>query len=146
MESAEGLKLMRRDLTPGLYEEVRALWKVHSVAEDNRDIHGIMQTLTEDCVYELPQTGDRWEGHIGATQFYTLLLSAFPDIRFRLQNIVIGPQGVYEEAGATATHTGDWLDFPASGNPVEFTLVIFFPYDPDRRKFTGERVHFHFAT
>jgi predicted ester cyclase len=146
MEREEVLALIGRDVTPGLYNEVRALWKTHSVAEDNRDIHGIMQTLTEDCVYELPQTGDKWEGHIGATQFYTLLLAAFPDIEFRLQNIVIGPQGVYEEARATATHIGDWLDFPASGNPVEFTVVIFFPYDIDARKFSGERIHFQFAT
>ena len=146
MEREDVLELIGRDGSPGSYQEVRALWKAHSVAEENRDIHGIMQTLTDDCVYELPQTGDHWEGHIGATQFYTLLLSAFPDIKFRLENIVIGPQGVFEEARATATHIGDWLDFPASGNLVEFTVLIFFPYDPDRRKFTGERVHFQFAT
>ena len=60
-----------RDLlaqTPEDYAAVRDLWKSHSLAEDARDIAGLMATLTDDCVYELVQTGHRWEGHEGATQ------------------------------------------------------------------------------
>ncbi len=108
------LELIRRDVTSDQYEAVRALWKAHSIAEDNRDIPGLMATLTEDCVYQLPQTGGRWEGHEGATQFYTQLLGAFPDIEFHLTNIVIGPQGVCEEARATATQQAAWQDRPAA--------------------------------
>ena len=137
------IELIRRDVTSDQYEEVRALWKAHSIAEDNRDIPGLMATLTEDCVYELPQTGDRWEGHEGATQFYTQLLGAFPDIEFHLTNIVIGPQGVCEAARATATHQAAWRDRPPTGQPVDFTVVIFFPWDADRCKFAGETVYIH---
>ena len=80
------------------YVDVRELWKAHSKAEDARDIAGLMATLTDDCVYELVQTGHSWEGHEGATRFYTELLTAFPDIYFSLTSIVVGPQGVCEEA------------------------------------------------
>lgn len=90
------------------YKRIRQEWKTHSIAEDNRDIPGLLSTLTEDYVYEIVQTGDRWQGHEGAAQFYTELLTAFPDIHFDLQNIVIGPQGVFEEAWVTATHEGEW--------------------------------------
>ena len=31
-------ELLRREFTPELYGEVRALWKAHSLAEDQRDI------------------------------------------------------------------------------------------------------------
>src|SRR5690606_37079904 len=34
------------------YTAVRDLWKAHSLAEDARDIPGLMATLTDDCVYE----------------------------------------------------------------------------------------------
>src|SRR6266850_1833807 len=94
-----------RDVTPELYREIRELWKTHSIAEDKRDIAGLIATLTPDCVYEVVgEAGARWEGHAGATRFYTSLLSAFPDIHFALQTIVIGPQGVCEEARVTGTH------------------------------------------
>ena len=133
-------ELLRRDVTPELYGEIRELWKTHSIAEDNRDLPGLISTLTEDCVYELVQGGHRWEGHEGAARFYTELLTAFPDIHFALTTIAIGPQGVYEEAHVTATQEHDWLDQPASGERVEFETVIFFPWDMERRKFKGERM------
>jgi hypothetical protein len=47
---------------------------------------------------------------------------------------------VCEEAEVTATHERDWLDLRATGEPVAFTVVIFFPWDPDSRRFSGERV------
>jgi len=133
-------ELLGRDSTPELYNEIRGLWKAHSIAEDKRDIAGLIATLTPDCVYEVLPDGVRWEGHAGATRFYTELLTAFPDIHFDLQNIVIGPQGVFEEARVTGTHRGNWLNRSASGQKVEFGVVIFFPWDPERRKFAGERV------
>jgi predicted ester cyclase len=133
---------IRRNVTGEEYQEIRELWKTHSIAEDNRDIPGLIATLTPDCIYELPQTGDRWEGHQGAERFYRSLLGAFPDIHFDLQRIVIGPQGVWEEAEASGTHTGHWLTHEPSGRRVTFTVSIFFPWDAERRKFTGERVFF----
>ena len=55
--------LIRRDLSAGELDEIRELWKRHSIAEDERDLPGLISTLTPDCVYELAQTGHRWEGH-----------------------------------------------------------------------------------
>jgi predicted ester cyclase len=136
------VELLRRDLEPGEYDEIRELWKRHSIAEDERDLPGLISTLTEECVYELVQTGDRWEGHEGAARFYTQLLSAFPDIKFDLTHIVIGPQGVCEEAEVTATHQGEWLGRAPTGERVEFKVVIFFPWNRERRLFDGERVYF----
>jgi predicted ester cyclase len=135
------VELLRRDVTTELYEEIRELWKTHSIAEDERDLPGLLSTLTEDCVYELAGTDRRWERHEGAARFYTGLLTAFPDIHFDLTDIVIGPQGVCEAARVTATHRGAWLDSPPSGERLEWHVVIFFPWDADRRKFRGEKIY-----
>src|ERR1700745_1038223 len=86
------LEVYRREITPELYRDVRELYKAHSIAEDARDLEGLISTLTPDCVYELVQTGHRWEGHDGARRFYAELLTAFPDLGFELTDIVIGPQ------------------------------------------------------
>ena len=58
------VELIRREPTD--YDAIRELWKKHSLAEDARDLPGLISTLTPDCVYELAQTGHRWEGHEGA--------------------------------------------------------------------------------
>ena len=139
--SADVRDLLRREIAVEEYGEIRELWKRHSIAEDNRNLPGLISTLTPDCVYELVQSGNRWEGHEGAARFYSELLGAFPDIRFDLTSIVIGPQGVCEEAHVTGTHEADWLDYPASGDRVDFGVVIFFPWDPKQRLFQGERVY-----
>ena len=130
--------------TPEEYAEIRELWKAHSLAEDARDIPGLMATLTDDCVYELVQSGHKWEGHAGATQFYFGLLGAFPDIDFNLTHIVIGPQGVCEEAVASGTHTAEWIGRAPTGERVTFRVVIFFPWDAEAKLFTGERVYTFF--
>ena len=141
MSEREIISQLRRRITPELYRQIRQEWKVHSIAEDQRDIAGLMSTLTEDCVYELVNTGAKWHGKEGATRFYTDLLSAFPDIHFDLQNVVIGPQGVFEEAHVTATHTGDWQEYKATGQLVEFEVIILFPWNMEKEKFSGERMY-----
>ena len=134
-------ELLRRDLTPDVYEDIRELWKRHSIAEDERDLPGLLATLTDDCTYELPQLGRRWVGHDGAAAFYGGLLSAFPDIRFELTDIVIGPQGVCEEARVSGTHAGEWLGRAPTGERLAWTVVIFFPWDADRARFSGEKIY-----
>jgi predicted ester cyclase len=134
-------ELLAREVNREVYHEVRELWKAHSIAEDRRDIEGLIATLTDDCLYEVFPGGTRWEGHAGAVRFYTELISAFPDIHFDLQAIVIGPQGVCEEAKVTGTHKGRWLDRKPTGEKVEFSVVIFFPWDLAKKKFKGERLY-----
>jgi predicted ester cyclase len=134
---------IRQRVDPDEYRAIRKLWIAHSLAEDARDIPGLMATLTEDCVYTVANKGVSWHGKAGATQFYLQLLAAFPDIHFDLQNIVIGPQGVFEEAFVTGTYQSQWLDMPSpNGQPLEFTVILFFPWDSKQKLFTGERVYF----
>jgi predicted ester cyclase len=141
VEHDEVVELIRRELDAAEYDEIRELWKKHSIAEDNRDLPGLISTLTDDCLYELAQSGHRWEGHEGAARFYTELLTAFPDIHFDLTDIVIGPQGVCEEARVTGTHESRWLEYEPTGEHLTWRVVIFFPWDPEKWLFKGEKVY-----
>jgi len=127
-------------ITPELHDKIRRLWIEHSKAEDGRDLEGLIATLSEDCVYEIVGTGRRWEGHDGAREFYTSFLGAFPDVKFSLTDIVIGPQGVFEVAEMTGTQQKDWLGVAPSGKPVRSTVSILFPWNPAVAKFAGEKV------
>jgi len=121
---------------------IKKLWVRHSIAEDRRDIDGLIATLAPSCVYEIVPTGQRWQGHDGARAFYTDLFAAFPDNRFALSEIVVGPQGVFEVATLTGTNLGPWAGVPASGLPVSLEVLILFPWDPATERFLGERIWF----
>lgn len=144
---ADVVKLLRRRTHSAEHAAIQKLWIAHSLAEDAHDIPGLMATLTDDCVYTVVNKDVHWHGKEGATRFYQELLTAFPDIHFDLQHIVIGPQGVFEEAFVTGTYEAQWLDMPhPHGQRIEFNVTILFPWDPEQRLFTGERVYFHLKT
>jgi hypothetical protein len=134
-------RLARRFDTAEL-RQIKRLWVRHSVAEDRRDIDGLVATLAPDCAYEIVPSGQRWEGHGGARRFYAELFAAFPDNAFALSDIVIGPQGVMEVATLTGTNTGPWAGAAATGLPVALQVIILFPWDPATERFSGERIWF----
>jgi predicted ester cyclase len=135
-----------RAFDPAELRRIKRLWVRHSIAEDRRDIDGLIATLAPDAVYEMIPTGQRWKGHDGALAFYTELFAAFPDNRFALTEIVVGPQGVFEVATLTGTNQGPWGGAPASGLPVSLQVLILFPWDPATQRFLGERIWFDRGT
>ena len=140
VEHDEVVELIRLDPRQEEHEAIRELWKSHSIAEDNRDLPGLLATLTDDCVYTVRPGDHRWEGHEGAARFYGELLTAFPDIHFDLTGIVIGPQGVVEEARVGGTHQAKWLDYEPTGEFLEWNVAISSP-GPERRLFGARRSH-----
>jgi hypothetical protein len=121
---------------------IKRLWVRHSLAEDRRDLDGLIATVTEDATYEIVPTGQSWHGHAGVRAFYGELFAAFPDNRFELTEIVIGPQGVFEAARLTGTNLGPWAGVEPLGLPVALEVLILFPWDQERQLFTGERIWF----
>ena len=133
---------LARGFDPPELRRIKRLWVRHSIAEDRRDIDGLIATLAPACVYEMIPTGQRREGHAGARAFYAELFAAFPDNRFALTDIVVGPQGVFEVATLTGTNEGPWGGAPPSGLPVSLQVLILFPWDPATERFLGERIWF----
>jgi hypothetical protein len=133
---------LARPFDPAELRRIKRTWVRHSIAEDARDIDGLIATLSEDCVYEIVPTGQRWEGHAGARAFYTELFGAFPDNAFALSEIVIGPQGAFEVATLTGTNLGPWAGVAPSGLAVSLEVLILFPWDPGTQRFSGERIWF----
>jgi predicted ester cyclase len=133
---------LARPFEPAELRRIKKLWVRHSIAEDRQDIDGLIATLAPTCVYEIVPTGQRWDGHDGARAFYTELFAAFPDNRFALSEIVVGPQGVFEVATLTGTNLGPWAGVEASGLPVSLEVLILFPWDPATERFLGERIWF----
>ena len=137
---------LARRFDPVMLRTIKRAWIRHSIAEDARDIDGLIATLSPDCVYEIVPTGQRWDGHAGARTFYTELFAAFPDNLFALTDIVVGPQGVFEAARLTGTNLGSWAGVEPSGLPVALEVLILFPWNPVTERFDGERIWFDRGT
>jgi hypothetical protein len=133
---------LARPFDPSELRRIKRLWVRHSIAEDARDIDGLVATLSPACVYEIVPTAQRWEGHAGARAFYSELFGAFPDNAFALSEIVIGPQGAFEVATLTGTNGGPWAGVAPSGLAVSLEVLILFPWDPATQRFSGERIWF----
>lgn len=131
-----------RRFDPDELRAIKRLWVRHSIAEDRRDIDGLVATIAPHGEYHMVPTGQHWYGHAGVRAFYTELFAAFPDNRFQISDIVVGPQGVFEAARLTATNLGPWAGVPASGLPVDLEVLILFPWDPGTRLFLGEKIWF----
>ena len=138
---------LKWEATPEGYDRIRTVWLKHCDTELRQDMEGLLSTLTEDCVYTVLRTTatgatrQRWDGQEGARAFYTALFQAFPDQNWQPEAVVIGPQGVCEEARVTGTHRAAWLGHEATGERLTWNVVIFFPWDEERRLFRGEKVY-----
>ena len=51
---------LARRFDPVELRAIKKLWVRHSIAEDARDIDGLIATLAPGCVYEIVPTGQRW--------------------------------------------------------------------------------------
>ena len=135
---------MARNISPELYSTIRTMWDRHvelEVAEGKLE-QAVEETMAEDCVYELLLTGERWEGHTGAMDFYDLLNAAFPTAEWELLDICIGPQGVLGIANMTAKMEAPFGGFDETGKEVHWRIINMFEWDPDAEKFHGERLHY----
>lgn len=125
--------------------QTRRLWQKHVLAENRRDIPGLLATLIENPTYIFMATGQHWEGKEQVASFYQGLFEAMPDATFELLNQYVGKEGVVEESVLKGTHNGkELVGFAPKGGKVALPLTIVFPLAGD--KFWGERMYFDWET
>jgi hypothetical protein len=61
------------------------------------------------------------EGFAGFGAIAEVIMGAFPDLRVEVEFLVDGGEYVVERSVVTATHKGDFMGVPATGNPVRWT-------------------------
>jgi hypothetical protein len=140
------------EVTPEEYDTVRSTWLKHvdaeeklfaprSEEEEKQQLEIVRSTMTDDCVYELKPTGKRLEGWDGALRFYKDFLAAFSGMQWVPQTVVIGPQGILDVADMTATQEVAFGGINRVGKEVRLEWVIYFPWNPDEKKFEGETIY-----
>jgi len=146
-------ELLAREVTAQEYDLIRTTWFTHvdneeqlftphSPAEGERYLDAVMETLTDDCLFRFPN-GDQWTGQVLVREFYHTLLEAFENMVWTPQTVVVGPQGVLDFVTMSAVMRRPLGGLACVGESVRIRWLIEWPWDPIRRKFTGEIVHIY---
>ncbi len=100
------------EITPEGYDTIRRTWLTHVQAEEvlfkpfteevfQAQMEIMLGVFTEDCVMELVQSGQRWQGREQAAAFYRVFLNSILEMEWVPQALVIGPQGVLDVVNMT---------------------------------------------
>jgi steroid delta-isomerase-like uncharacterized protein len=94
------------------------------------DIAGFGDLLADDFVEHeevpgLPPTKS------GTLDYFRVLLSAFPDMRMDVEDLIAGGDKTVARVKATATHKGEFMGVPATGRSVEVRLIDIMQFDGD---------------
>jgi steroid delta-isomerase-like uncharacterized protein len=94
------------------------------------DIAGFAELIAEDFVEHdevpgLPPTKG------GMLDYFRMLLSAFPDMRMDVEDLIASGDKTVARVRTTATHHGDFMGVPPTGTRVEVQLIDIMKFDDD---------------
>ena len=86
------------------------------------DIDGFCRQLANDFVEHeeipgIPPTKD------GASQYFQLLIAAFPDFQVHVEDVIAGGDKAVARLRMTGTHKGEFMGIPATGKSVSMKFV-----------------------
>ena len=61
----------------------------HSEEDEEQQLAIVRSTMTDECIYEIKTTDERWEGWGGALEYYKTFLAAFYGMQWVPQTVVI---------------------------------------------------------
>ena len=92
------------------------------------DLDGLGALLAEDFVEhdELPGLPPTKEGVIA---YFTSLLTSFPDMRMNVEDLITSGNKAVARVMATATHQGEFMGVPPTGNAVRIQIIDIMSFD-----------------
>lgn len=104
-------------------EDILALFARRDTAWKARDAHALAQSHAIDGVVISP-TGGVLEGRDEIERVYGLWFSAFPDLTFTSEDLLIDGSRAVQVVTVSGTHTGDFFGVPPTGRRVSFACAI----------------------
>jgi steroid delta-isomerase-like uncharacterized protein len=104
-------------------DEILALMARRAAAWNARDAAALAATHALEGVVASP-TGGVLEGRAEIERVYKLLMTAFPDLTFDHQDILIDGDRVVQLARMAGTHAGDFFGLAPTGRHVEVELAL----------------------
>lgn len=94
------------------------------------DVEGFGALLADDFV-EHEETPGLAPTKEGVKEFFRMYLSAFPDLRFDAEDVLVDGDKAVARTRATGTHQGEFLGIPATGKSVDVQLIDIIRFGED---------------
>jgi len=104
-------------------DEILALLARRNAAWEARDAAALAATHAPEGTVESP-TGGLLRGHAAIERVYRVWFTAFPDIAWHPEEVVIDGDRVVVLAKLVGTQAGEFFGLPAGGRHVEFEVAI----------------------
>lgn len=83
----------------------------------------IDELLADDFVDHEELPGDLPQDKQGVKQFFTMLRTAFPDMRMEVEDLIAEGDKVVARISMTATQQGEFMGVPPSGRSVDVQII-----------------------
>lgn len=107
-------------------EENKAIVRDYFEAFANKDLAWIDEHIAPDFVRHDPGLPFEVRGPEGVRHLNSVLLTAFPDLRLDIEDVVAEEDKVLARLTIRATHQGDFMDIPPTGKEVEVSVLDLF--------------------
>jgi uncharacterized protein (TIGR02246 family) len=104
-------------------DEILALMKRRNAAWDAHAVVALGALHAPNCVVVSP-TGGVLEGRTEIERIYRLWFTAFPDIRYRSDDILVDGDRVVELAQFSGTHAGEFFGVPATRRRIDVQVAV----------------------
>jgi predicted ester cyclase len=114
----------------------------HIRLENEQKWSEVPRTMAQDsrAFYDFVPVG-QFKGIEGVQQLYQIIGSAFSNLHLDISAEYDLPGCSIRERVITATHTGDYMGVPATGNSVRGAFAAFFVFDAASGEMLGERLY-----
>ena len=109
------------------------------------DLAAVLDYYTDD-VYFHDVSADPCRGKEEMREFMAVFYRGFPDLRIEVRNVVSQDRLVMAEYDLLGTHTGTFLEHPATGRAFRIPAVSVYEQEPDGPLFSRETVYYDSAS
>ena len=92
----------------------------------NHDFSLLDEIMRDDYVHHNENDDPFPDGKVRFREFFEKTFKNMPDFRYTMKKIIAEGDIVMMYSTTTATHSGEWLECPPTGNKLDFDVVDIF--------------------
>jgi steroid delta-isomerase-like uncharacterized protein len=110
-----------------LNRNTKIIHNLFDLINQTRDAKVMLDYLSDDVVYLNPATGKTDQA--GMQGFHTMLFSAFPDIFYRIDRLILNGETAVIECTVSGTQKGDFAGLPPSEKEINLPVAFIVDFE-----------------
>jgi len=113
-------------------EDLLAVYEAANNALNAHDVDTMMSFWADDIVYDYVAAPPPADGKEEVAAFFGAIFQGFPDFHVEQRRILAAGNNLVTECTVTATHSGEWMGIPATGNGIQSIHMDVLEFEGDK--------------